>query len=44
MSSLMFFVFFASYELKEVHRADEEGADHRPLRVLQRSEVHRRHK
>lgn len=46
-SLLFFFLFFCLYLLifaQEVNRTDEESADHRAVRVLQRSEVHRRHK
>lgn len=46
-SLLFFFLFFCLYLLifaQEVDRTDEESADHRAVRVLQRSEVHRRHK
>lgn len=41
----LFFLFphFIPRALQEVDRTDEESADHHPLRVLQGSEVHRRH-
>lgn len=41
---LFFFVSLAFRALQEVDRTDEESADHRALRVVQRGEVHRRHK
>lgn len=44
VASLCLFSLCFLCAFQEVDRTDEEGANHRSLRVLQRSQVYRRHK